>query len=168
MKTLTRVRAPKFRIWTSKIMPDLWLVALFCPIKKKFHTPPYSTYASLTFGGLGDRWAAAIPHDSAAKLEKCSKKNSWIRSLMRPICLHISSCLPPVRRMTPEGWAWRQNFLNSTDLTTANIQNFMSENTLWNKPDCTGSVDPVSMSSCLPSSPSTLPLQKHTLGNGIL
>ena len=39
MKTLTRV--PKFWIWTSKIMPDLWLLALFCPIKKKFHTPPY-------------------------------------------------------------------------------------------------------------------------------
>ena len=34
------VRAPKLRIWTSKIMPDLWLVDLFCPIKKKFHTPP--------------------------------------------------------------------------------------------------------------------------------
>ena len=24
-------------------MPDLWLVDLFCPIKKKFHTPPYCT-----------------------------------------------------------------------------------------------------------------------------
>ena len=24
-------------------MPDLWLVDLFCPIKKKFHTPPYLT-----------------------------------------------------------------------------------------------------------------------------
>ena len=34
-------QAPKFWIWTSKIMPDLWLVDLFCPIKKKFHTPPY-------------------------------------------------------------------------------------------------------------------------------
>ena len=39
MKTLTLVRrraprALKFWIWTSKIMPDLWLVALFCPIKK--------------------------------------------------------------------------------------------------------------------------------------
>ena len=33
MKTLTR-SAPKFWIWTSKIMPDLWLVDLFCPIKK--------------------------------------------------------------------------------------------------------------------------------------
>ena len=32
---------PKFWIWTSKIMPDLWLVDLFCPIKKNFHTPPY-------------------------------------------------------------------------------------------------------------------------------
>ena len=48
MKTLTRVRrrAPRARraeiwIWTSKIMPDLWLVDLFCPIKKNFHTPPY-------------------------------------------------------------------------------------------------------------------------------
>ena len=50
MKTLTRVRrrAPKFRIWTSKIMPDLWLVALFCPIKKKFHTPPYCLYPTPT------------------------------------------------------------------------------------------------------------------------
>ena len=50
MKTLTRVRrraprarAPKLRITTSKIMPDLWLCALFCPIQKKFHTPPYYT-----------------------------------------------------------------------------------------------------------------------------
>ena len=36
MKTLMHVRrhAPKFWIWTSKIMPDLWLVDLFCPIKK--------------------------------------------------------------------------------------------------------------------------------------
>ena len=34
--------APKFWIWTYKIMPDLWLVDLFCLIKKKFHTPPYS------------------------------------------------------------------------------------------------------------------------------
>ena len=49
MKTLMRVRwrppsahAPKFWIWTYKIMPDLWLVDLFCLIKKKFHTPPYS------------------------------------------------------------------------------------------------------------------------------
>ena len=36
MKTLTRLLAlvPKFWIWTSKIMGDLWLVDLFCPIKK--------------------------------------------------------------------------------------------------------------------------------------
>ena len=36
MKTLTLVRrcTPKFWISTSKIMPDLWLVDLFCPIKK--------------------------------------------------------------------------------------------------------------------------------------
>ena len=32
---------PKFWIWTSKIMPDLWLVDLLCLIKKKFHTSPY-------------------------------------------------------------------------------------------------------------------------------
>ena len=30
MKTL-----PKIWIWTSKIMPDLWLSAVFCQIKKK-------------------------------------------------------------------------------------------------------------------------------------
>ena len=36
-----RARAPRFRIWTSGVVPDLWLVALFCPIKKEFHTPPY-------------------------------------------------------------------------------------------------------------------------------
>ena len=35
-----RALAPKFCIWTSKIMPDLWLADLFCPIKKKF---PHST-----------------------------------------------------------------------------------------------------------------------------
>ena len=33
-------RAPKIWIWTSKIIPDLWLVDLFWPIKKNFHTPP--------------------------------------------------------------------------------------------------------------------------------
>ena len=32
MKTLTRV--PKFWIWTSKIIPDLCLLDLFCPTKK--------------------------------------------------------------------------------------------------------------------------------------
>ena len=36
MKTLTRVRLRvlKLRIWTSKIMLDLWLLDLYCPIKK--------------------------------------------------------------------------------------------------------------------------------------
>ena len=42
MKTLTH--APKIWICTSKIIPDLWLVDLFWPIKKKFHTPPYFVY----------------------------------------------------------------------------------------------------------------------------
>ena len=31
----------KYLSWTSKIIPDLWLLYLFCPIKKMFHTPPY-------------------------------------------------------------------------------------------------------------------------------
>ena len=35
-------RAPKFWIWTSKIIPDLWLLDLFSLIKTNFHTPPYS------------------------------------------------------------------------------------------------------------------------------
>ena len=47
MKTLPRVRRhaprvrrrapsmPKIWIWTFKIMPDLWLSAVFCPSKKK-------------------------------------------------------------------------------------------------------------------------------------
>ena len=35
-----RQRAPKLWIWTSKIMPDLLLLDLFCPIKTKFHTHP--------------------------------------------------------------------------------------------------------------------------------
>ena len=50
MKALTRVRrrATKLRIWTSKIMPNLWLLDLFSPInKKKFHTPPYCTVGYL-------------------------------------------------------------------------------------------------------------------------
>ena len=36
-------RACKIWIWTSKIIHDLWLVDLFWPIKKKFHTPHYCT-----------------------------------------------------------------------------------------------------------------------------
>ena len=37
MKTLMRMRrrAPKFWLRTSKIIPDLWLSAVFCPIKTK-------------------------------------------------------------------------------------------------------------------------------------
>ena len=30
-------RAPKIWVGTAKIMPDLWLSAIFCPIKKKLH-----------------------------------------------------------------------------------------------------------------------------------
>ena len=37
MKTLVR----NLGIRLLKIIPDLWLLDLFCPIKKKFQTPPY-------------------------------------------------------------------------------------------------------------------------------
>ena len=50
MKTLLRVRrqapraiAPKIQIWTSKNIPDLWLIAVFCLINKIKITPPYGT-----------------------------------------------------------------------------------------------------------------------------
>ena len=52
MKALTqvrrrgRVRVPKFWNWISKIIPDLWLLELFCPIKKKF---PHSTLIRIHF-----------------------------------------------------------------------------------------------------------------------
>ena len=36
--------ALKFWNWTSKIIPDLWLLDLFCLIKKKFYTPPYCVW----------------------------------------------------------------------------------------------------------------------------
>ena len=36
-----RSHAPKIWIWTSKIMPDVWLSSVFCPIKKINITPPY-------------------------------------------------------------------------------------------------------------------------------
>ena len=43
------MRAPKFWIWTSKTIPDLWLIDLFCPIIKNFHTPPYCTLYSVQY-----------------------------------------------------------------------------------------------------------------------
>ena len=46
------LHAPKFWIWTSKIMHDLWLVDLFCLIKKKFQPPPYCT----VHGQLAQQW----------------------------------------------------------------------------------------------------------------
>ena len=50
MKTLTRVRLRvKILYWTSKIIPDLWLLDLFCPIKINFHTPPYCTVTKIFF-----------------------------------------------------------------------------------------------------------------------
>ena len=55
-------RAPKFWNWTSKIIPDLWLLDLFCPIKKKFLTSPYcradgerlgkTTFFNMYYGGV--------------------------------------------------------------------------------------------------------------------
>ena len=41
-----RQLAPKFWNWTSKIVPDLWLLDLFCPIKKisTLHPPFFNGY----------------------------------------------------------------------------------------------------------------------------
>ena len=45
--------APKIWIWTSKIMPDLWLSAVFCQIKKKsLHPtvrPLYCVYCTVRY-----------------------------------------------------------------------------------------------------------------------
>ena len=41
-KSVFLVFALQFWIWTSKIIPDLWLSAVFCPINKKI-TPPSCT-----------------------------------------------------------------------------------------------------------------------------
>ena len=38
--TRALVGVPKFWNWTFKIIPDLWLLDLFCLIKKNVHTPP--------------------------------------------------------------------------------------------------------------------------------
>ena len=46
IKTLTHMRrahTPKIWLWTSEIIPDLWLVDLYWPIKKDFHIPHYCT-----------------------------------------------------------------------------------------------------------------------------
>ena len=51
-KTLPRMhqRALEIWIWTFKIIPDLWLSAIFCPIKKIKITPPYwSMWSSQSF-----------------------------------------------------------------------------------------------------------------------
>ena len=53
MKTLMPVRqstahVPKIWIWTSKIITDLWLSAVFCLIKKIKITPPYCTVQTHT------------------------------------------------------------------------------------------------------------------------
>ena len=44
-------------------MPDLWLVDLFCPIKKKFHTPPYILKSSSCVGWL-EWWPMFLPNES--------------------------------------------------------------------------------------------------------
>ena len=74
MKTLTPVRqrahSPKIGIWTSKIIPHLWLVDLFWPIKKKFHTKPYCTCMNLSLK-RGDRtWKWINPHLLEHGIEK--------------------------------------------------------------------------------------------------
>ena len=40
LKMHKKVNKQKIWIWISKIMPDLWLSAVFCQIKQKI-TPPY-------------------------------------------------------------------------------------------------------------------------------
>ena len=53
MKTLLRMRAPKMQIWTPKIIPDLWLSAVFCPIKKIKSLHP--TVGAIIFVQIKDR-----------------------------------------------------------------------------------------------------------------
>ena len=41
--------APKIYIWTSKFIPDIWLSAVSCPIKKIKITPSYPAQFCLCF-----------------------------------------------------------------------------------------------------------------------
>ena len=59
-------RAPKIWIWTSKIMPDLWLSAVFCQIKKKSLHPT---------GQRWDIWTALGYLNSSGISEQCC--NIW-------------------------------------------------------------------------------------------
>ena len=56
-------RAPKLWIWTSKIMPDLWLVDLFCPIKKNSTLHPtihYTNIGSIQYSTIFNKHIPAV------------------------------------------------------------------------------------------------------------
>ena len=72
----------------AEIMPDLWLVDLFCPIKINFHTPPYcssfSSCLSLPFRPSLSSclWLPFRPSLSSCLLLPCCPSFSSILLLM--------------------------------------------------------------------------------------
>ena len=47
------MRVLKVFIWTSKIIPDLWLITVFCPIKKKSFHPTVQKFQEMAVDSHG-------------------------------------------------------------------------------------------------------------------
>ena len=59
---LGRACVPKFWNLTSKIIPDLWLLDLFCPINTNFHTSPYTVLSRSSFISVQWKVYANLPN----------------------------------------------------------------------------------------------------------
>ena len=93
IKTLTRMRRAhtlKIWLWTSEIIPALWLVVLYWPIKKDFHTPPYctvynvhsSTYSySILYTVLYSVWLMTLLQRSFMRRKTSSNRGKWSKIL---------------------------------------------------------------------------------------
>ena len=71
------VPANFFGIWSSKIIPDHWLIALFWPSIKSFHSPPLLWYLPYL---IGNRILSALAVWSQSFINKWSEFN-------RPVAL---------------------------------------------------------------------------------
>ena len=83
-------RAPKLRIWTSKIMPDLWLLDLFCPIKKNSTLHPtvhHCLYPTARHGTASSR--GRIHHYFSLVIQDSVPKYCRMFFVADPYCMEI-------------------------------------------------------------------------------
>ena len=62
-------KSARTKIWTSKIIPDLWLDAVYGPMKKIKITPPYPTVMTIMLNLLGETFHLRVQSNKIFNLQ---------------------------------------------------------------------------------------------------